>query len=128
MIAASQWIVIAFGGFIIFVGVLMLFVPERARAILRKAASTNFINYAEITIRMIPATAMILFADYSKFPELFKIFGWIMIITSVVLFIVPRQMHHNYSLKAAEILTPGYVRLISPLAFALGAGIVYGVW
>ena len=128
MIAASQWIIIAFGCFISSVGILMLLAPERARAILRKAASTNFINYAEITIRMIPATAMILFADYSKAPELLKIFGWIMIITSFILFFVPRQMHQNYSLKAGEILTPGYVRLISPFAFSLGAGLVYSVW
>ena len=42
---------------------LMLFKPKRARATLRKAGSTNFINYAEITIRMIPATALIIYAD-----------------------------------------------------------------
>ena len=60
---------------------LMLFQPKKARAALRKAGSTNFINYAEITIRMMPATALIVYSDSSLFPEEFKIFGWFMLIT-----------------------------------------------
>lgn len=94
----------------------MLFVPNKARQILRKAGSTNFINYAEITIRMIPATGLILFSDFSKFPVYFKVFGWFMLITSLVLYFVPRQIHHSYSLKSADVIKPLYLQLISPFA------------
>ena len=51
----AKWTVIIFGIFFICVGTIMLFKPQKAREILRKAGSTNFINYAEITLRMIPA-------------------------------------------------------------------------
>ena len=113
--------------FFICVGTIMLFKPQKAREILRKAGSTNFINYAEITIRMIPAVALILAADISKYPEVFKIFGWFMLCTSFILYFVPRQIHHNFSTKAANILKPFYFQLISPFAFVIGILIIYSV-
>jgi uncharacterized membrane protein YfcA len=127
LIAIAKWTTIIFGVFFIAVGLIMLLSPQKAREILRKAGSTVFINYAEITIRMIPAAALILSADISKYPEIFKIAGWFILATSLVLYFVPRQMHHNFSLKAAEILRPLYFQLISPLAFLIGAAIIYSV-
>ena len=125
IITVAKWIVVLFGIFIILAGFLMLFAPKKARQTLRKAGSTNLINYAEITIRMIPAIALILYSDFSKFPEFFKILGWFMLITSLILYIVPRKMHHNYSLKSADILKPIYFQLISPLSFLFGYLLIY---
>lgn len=127
MTAIAKWIIIFFGIFFIGVGIIMLFAPKKAREILRKAGSTNFINYAEITLRIIPAAALILSADISKYPGFYKFFGWFMLCTSLVLYIVPRQIHHNFSLKAADILKPFYFQLISPVAFVIGAAIIYSV-
>jgi uncharacterized membrane protein YfcA len=125
IIEIAKWIVIMFGVFILFVGFLMLFAPKKARATLRKAGSTNFINYSEITIRLIPAVALILYSDFSKFPEAYKIFGWIMLITSLILYLLPRKIHHKFSMKSADILKPIYFQFISPFAFLFGGLIIY---
>ncbi len=124
----AKWTVILFGIFFIGVGFLMLFKPQKANQILRKAGSTNFINYAEISIRIIPASAMIVVAEQSKFPEVINVFGWFMLCTSLVLYFVPRQIHHNFSLKAADILKPLYFQLISPLAFIIGISLIYSIY
>lgn len=123
----GKCIVILFGIFFISVALLMFFRPKIARATLRKAGSTNFINYAEITLRMIPAIGLILVADHSKFPELFKIFGWLMLLTSFVLYFIPRKLHHNFSNKCADILEPIYFQLIAPFALFIGILIIYFV-
>jgi len=123
----AKWTVLIFGIFFIGAGLMMLFNPKRAREILRKAGSTNFINYAEITLRMIPAAALIVAADISKYPEVFKILGWFMLCTSFILYFVPRQIHHNFSTRAANILKPFYFQLISPFAFLIGIFIIYSV-
>lgn len=128
MITVSKIIITTFGIFLFGVGILMLFNPEKARATLRKAGSTNLINYTEITLRMIPAAAMILYSEYSKFPETFKLIGWFMIATSLILYIVPRKLHHNYSLKCADILKPKYFRMLSPLSMLFGMLIIYSVF
>ena len=103
----------------------MIFAPIKAREILRKAASSNFINYAEITIRMIPAFALIFYSDFSKFPVFLKASGWFMLITSFVLFFVPRRIHYNFSQKSADILRPIYIQLISPFSFLFGSLLIY---
>lgn len=123
----AKWVTILFGIFFIGTGFLMLIYPQKARLILRKAGSTNFINYVEITIRMIPAVALILSAGISKYPDIFKIFGWFMLMTSFVLYFVPRQTHHNFSIKMAGILKPYYFQLISPFAILIGLLLIYSV-
>lgn len=123
----AKWTTVIFGLFFICTGLLMLINPEKANQILRKAGSTNFINYAEITIRIIPAVALILSADNSKYPEIFKLFGWFMLLTSLVLYFVPRQLHHNFSVKAASILKPLYFQFLAPFAFVIGMLIIYSV-
>ncbi|MFN3997642.1 hypothetical protein [Algoriphagus sp.] len=127
IIEIAKWTLIAFGLFFILIGAIMLFRPKIARETLRKAGSTNLINYGEITIRMIPATALIIFSNYSKYPEFFKLFGWFMLITSIVLYFVPKKLHHAFSNKCADILKPGYFQLISPFAIMIGIMIIKSV-
>ncbi|SFG63906.1 hypothetical protein [Pedobacter insulae] len=127
MILIAKWVVVLFGLFLICIGLLMLFAPQKARETLRKAGSTNFINYAEITFRMIPAAGIIIYSDYSRFPEIFKIFGWFMLATSGVLYLVPRRIHHAFSMSAADVLKPLYFRLLSPLTLLFGVAVIYCV-
>ena len=116
-----------FGIYLIFAGMIMLIKPKKARALLRKAGSTNIINYTELGLRMIPAVGLILSAEYSKFELFFKLLGWFMFITSIIIMIIPRQMHHQYSIKSSEILKPRYFQLISPFSFLFGAILIYAI-
>ena len=127
IIEITKLTIIAFGIFFICVGLLMLIKPKVARETLRKAGSTKLINYTEITLRMLPAIALILGSEYSKYPEIFKIFGWFMVFTSFVLYFVPRKLHHKFSNKAADILKPKYFQLIAPFSIIIGIIIIYAV-
>jgi hypothetical protein len=127
MIIIAKYIVILFGIFLIGVGLLMLLKPSKARGYLRRAGSTNLINYTEITIRMIPAAGLVMFSEYSMFPEIFKYLGWFMIVTSLVLYFVPRRLHHHYALMCADILTPKLIRVTSPFSILFGIGMLYSV-
>ena len=127
MLWIAKVIIILFGLFIISIGVLMLSSPQRARDILKKAGSTPFINYAEITFRIFPAISLIIYSELSVFPVAFRILGWFMLATSIVLYFVPRRQHHNYSLRSAEILQPVYIRLLSPVSILFGSLLIYGV-
>lgn len=123
----AKWIVVFFGIFITITGFVMLFQPAKARSILRKAGSTNFINYTEITLRLIPAFGLIYYAEVSKYTLFFQLFGWCMLLTSLVLYFVPRNLHHKFSNKSAAILKPSYFQLIAPFAFLIGSFIIYCV-
>ncbi len=88
----GRGLVAIFGIYLILAGLIMLFKPEKARSILRKAGSTNLINYAELSLRMVPAVGLILSAEYSKFELFFKLLGWFMFISSIIFMIIPRQI------------------------------------
>ena len=105
----------------------MLLAPAWARETIKKAGSTPLINYGELIIRMIPAAGLVVYADLSKFPELFRLLGWFILATSVILLWVPRTYHHGYALWCAKLLTPGYIRLISPFSFLFGGSILYAI-
>ena len=100
----AKHIVLVLGFFFIAVGLLMLLNSSLARATLRKAGSTNGLNYTEITLRIIPAIGLILAVPLSKYPTILPIFGCFMLITSFVLYFVPRTLHHNFSNKCADVL------------------------
>jgi hypothetical protein len=121
----AYWIVLLFGSFFIFCGFVMLLTPEQARATIYKAGSTTLINYGEISLRMIPAAALILIADQCKHPLPFEVMGWFMLATSLVLFFVPHHIHHSFAAKGADMLNPILMRLVSPIAMIAGMLIIY---
>ena len=124
----GKYIVLLFGVFFIVAGLIMLFKPSIARATLRKAGSTNLINYTEITLRIIPAIGLILAAPVSKYPNFLLVFGWFMLGTSLVLYFVPRRLHHHFSTKAADVLQPIYFQFISTFSILIGLFLIVGIW
>jgi hypothetical protein len=121
----AKSIIILFGVVFILAGGIMLIRPTLFRSWIAKAGSTPLINYGEITIRLIPAIAMVYAAPETKLPLFFQLFGWIMIVTSMILYITPRKAHHQLSLGFAEKLKPIYLQCIAPLAFVIGMGLIY---
>lgn len=127
MIQISKCLILTFGAFVFFSGTIMLFKPNLAREILKKFGSTNLINYGEITMRMIVGIALIYYSEFSKFPSILNISGWFMSVTALILYFVPRNLHHAFSVKCAEIIKPIYFQIIAPFAFILGYSIIYMV-
>jgi hypothetical protein len=76
---------------------------------------------------MIPAIGLILSSEISKYPLIFTIVGWFILVTSLVLYFVPRHLHHKLSIKFSDILKPFFFQLISPFAFGIGILIIYCV-
>jgi hypothetical protein len=112
--------------------VLAIFHQETLTKTIRQVCVTNCLYLATCTypnthilkiagsinlIKIIPPIRLIVYANYSKLSEFFKILGWFMLITSPILYIVPRRIHHAYPLTFADILTPLNFQIISPFAF-----------
>jgi hypothetical protein len=48
-----------------------------------------------------------------------------MFLISLILYFVTQQLHHKFTVKAADILKSLYFQLISPTAFTIGRLIIY---
>jgi hypothetical protein len=124
---AAKIIVVLFGFWLIGVSVLMIYRPHTALAGLRKMASTNLINYSEITLRMIVGIAFLLTANSMPYAWFFNFFGWFLVISAGVLYCVPRQWHANYAQYWAGKLSVFYVRALAPLSIAAGVFIIKSI-
>lgn len=121
----AQILVLVFGGWLIAVGMLMLARPKKAIDLLAKAASTNLINYSEITLRLIAGGALVVGADQSKAPEVFHVAGWFIVVSSLILYLVPRRWHAKYAIWWSMTLSPLFVRITSPISLLVGAALIY---
>lgn len=121
LLALSQVIVFAFVLWLFAVSAFCLFYPDKALVALSKFASTNFINYAELTIRLIVGTAFIGVSATSKYPDAFKLIGMFLVATALILMIIPRRWHAGYSVYWSRKIPVLAVRMLAPVSLVLGA-------
>jgi uncharacterized membrane protein SirB2 len=123
----AQWLVFASGAWLIAISIFMVFNPQVALGYLGKMASTNLINYSELTLRLIAGMALWRYSEFSKAPEVLNIIGLFLAVTAVILFLVPRKWHAAYSVWWSKKLTPVMVRLSAPLSLVAGIFLIYVV-
>ena len=121
----SGIVVVAFGLCLIALAAMIVIKPLLAERFLKRFASSARAHYSEQTSRLIAGVALVTFSPSMWYPDLFKSFGWLIIITAVGLFLTPWKWHHRFS-KWAIPLAIRHMRPYAFGAFALGTLILYG--
>ena len=94
---------------------LAIFVaPSRAARFLQQFASSQRLHYLELCIRLVVGAALLVRASHMPFPGIFDVVGWVLILTTAVLFLVPWRLHRRF----AERAVPMAIRHLGPLGFA----------
>jgi len=118
-------IVVLFGLGLIGFAVLIVVKRQFAEKFLKQFASSAQAHYTEQFLRMLAGSAILIFSSSMWYSELFRIFGWVMVVTTFGLLLMPWQWHHRF----AEKVIPTVIRFISiygVASFALGAFVLYG--
>jgi hypothetical protein len=71
--------------------------PERAKRFLGGFAGSAFTHFLEVFVRIIVGTAFVIYSAQMKFSSVFTVFGWMLILTSVVLLFVPWKLHQRFA-------------------------------
>lgn len=128
MIAAlAKIVVIATGLYFIGLSAVCLLAPDKARNFLRKFASSGFAHYLEMTIRIVAGGALITHAPDMAYSGAFNLFGWVLVISSAALLLVPWRWHHRFGQWAI----PFAIRILplfAALSLVLGASILYATF
>jgi hypothetical protein len=128
MQTAALIILIAAGGWLVAVGVLMALRPQHALHILSLTATSHRVNLSEQVPRLLAGAAMLVRADASKLPQLFEIEGGFIAVSSVVLMVIPLAWHNGYAVWWAKRIPPMAVRAIAPFSILGGVGLVWAAW
>ncbi len=126
MIVLCGIVVVAVGVGLIGVAVMTAVKPQLTERFLRSFASSARAHYTEQAVRMIAGGAIVAFAPSMWYPNLFGGFGWIIIVTTAGLLLIPWQWHHKFGTWAIP-LAIRHIGLYAIGTFALGTLLLYGV-
>ena len=79
--------------------------PDRVKQFFDKFASSAFGHFLEMFVRIIVGVAFVIYSPQMKFPIVFAVFGWLLILTSVVLSFVPWKMHRRFADRSLPLAT-----------------------
>ena len=126
---ASSIIVLLTGGYLISLSVFLLLLPTRGKRFLGGFASSAFTHYLEILLRFVVGGAILLNAPYMLFSDFFVISGWIMVLTTIGLSIIPWQWHRRFAQWAVPYATRR-LWVIAVASFVFGgfvlASVIFG--
>ncbi len=120
MIAALSLVVVALAGFyFIALGVSALLVPARASRFLAGFAGSSRAHYLELMLRLVVGGALIVGAPRMLFPVAFSVFGWVLVVTTGGLLLVPWQWHQRFAQRTVPAATR-YLAAMGLFSLALG--------
>lgn len=123
-------LVSAAGLWLVGVALLMAFLPRYSLQLCMKMttaleASSKRVQFIEQPLRVLAGVALVVRAPASKLPLAFEIFGWMLIVSSVIVMLLPIRWHGKYGAMIFPRLTPLILRLLSPVPAIVGAGLVW---
>ena len=121
--ALAIFITAVTGVYFIVLGIAAVLTPGRVQRFLRAFASTRAYHLSEMTIRLVVGAAMIIAAPRLQHAAVFEVFGWILVVTSAVLVMLPWRWHQRFAERVVPPFTH-YILAIGLCCLALGAFIL----
>ncbi len=114
------------GLYLISFALVMSLTPYRAERFLGGFANSAFTHYLEIGLRLVTGAAISLYAPQMLFSNFFVIFGWILVVTTVVLFAVPWQWHQRLAQWGVPYATRN-LKLVAGASFVFGGFVITAI-
>src|SRR5215471_12385925 len=106
--------------------IMTLLKKEYTMKFLSSFASSAKVHYIEQSLRIIAGLGLLIYSDNMLFPDLFKIFGWGLTASSVLLIIMPWKWHNRFGKSVIPLVTKNVV-LYAVSASIMGLAILYCV-
>ena len=112
--------------YLLLLGAASLFVPSRTSRFLLGFAASPSVHFLEMFLRLVAGAALVIYAPNMQFSGAFSAFGWLLLVTTAGLLLVPWHWHRSF----AQSVVPRFTRYVSALglvSLSLGGVIVYAV-
>lgn len=125
MIEAIALVVIVLAAlYLLALGTASLVVPARAGRFLLGFASSRQVHFVELFLRFVIGAALILYAPRMLLSGAFSIFGWILLVTTACLLVVPWQWHRRFAQYAVPRATR-HIAWVGLVSLAM-SGLIFG--
>lgn len=103
-----------------------LLVPAKASRFLLGFASSPRVHYIELSVRLLVGAALLIYAPRMFAPGVFSLFGWLLVITTVCLLLLPWRWHHRFAQQAVP-RAISHIKVIGISSLVLGGLILAAV-
>ncbi len=114
------------GMYLVGLAMASFFLPSLSVRFLEAFASSARAHYLEQFVRLVVGTALVLFSPMMNYAEVFHGFGWLIIVTTFGLLLIPWQWHHRFGQWAIPLAVKN-LKLFAVGALLLGVFIFYGL-
>ncbi len=112
-------VILLSGVYFVGLGVFSVAKPVRATRFLESFAGSAFAHYLEMTLRMAVGLAFVRYGQKMPFAEAFTVFGWLLVVTTVCLILIPWRWHHKFAQKSIPHVIR-HLKLFAATSFVLG--------
>jgi hypothetical protein len=120
MLVVAKAIVVVVAIFFLVLGAVALVRPQIARGFLLGFASNALKHYAELLARILVGGSLLLIARNSAYYTVLSAFGWLLIVTTAFMALVPWRFHHRFTQSAVP-KALRFLPLIGITSLAIGA-------
>lgn len=96
-----------------------LIVPAKANHFLRGFASSARVHYVELSARLLVGAALLVYAPHMFASGVFTLFGWVLVLTTVCLLLLPWRWHRRFAQQAVT-WAIAYIKVIGVFSLVLG--------
>ncbi len=119
-------VVAIIGVYFIALGIVALVAPERGKSFLLGFADSPGKHYLELALRFIAGGGLVFYAPSMRYPAIFATFGWILLVTTLGLLMIPWRWHDMFARRAVPAALQ-YLKLIGVASLAMGAALFYSM-
>ena len=119
-------VVLLSGLYLLALGTASLLAPARASRFLLGFASSSSVHFAELLLRFIAGAGFVLYAPRMIFSDTFRFFGWLLLVTTGGLLVVPWRWHHRFAQRAVPLFT-GHIAWVGLVSLVIGGFILWAV-
>ncbi len=112
--------VVLAGLYFVVLAVVAFSAPEKAERFLLGFAGTPCAHFLEMALRLAIGVAFVIRSPLMMFPEAFKLFGWVLVVTTACLLVVPWRWHRQFAQRVVP-QALRRLRLVAMGSLALGA-------
>lgn len=98
---------------------LSIWRPAQAARFLLGFVGTPLKHYAELALRLIMGWAFVTYSPRMAWPQMFNGFGWVLLVTTVLLLLIPWRWHQGIARRSVPLVIP-HIRLLGVASLLLG--------
>lgn len=126
MLVVAKSIVVLAACFFLLFGVLAFVRPARIHGFLLGFAGSALKHFAELLVRLLVGASLLLLSPDSAHASVLLVFGWLLIITTALMALIPWRVHHRFTQSAVPKALQ-FLPLMGLVSLAIGACLLWAM-